>query len=78
MTGIALMQLGGNGGASRHRFPPVAFEGGLSDWATAFEGGLSYWATAGSNRQSVLGCRPRAAAGSAGSPDSDGLSELAV
>ncbi len=30
MTGIVLMQLGGNGGASRRRFPLVAFEGGLS------------------------------------------------
>jgi hypothetical protein len=30
LTGIVLMQLGGNGGASRRRFPLVAFEGGLS------------------------------------------------
>ena len=30
VTGIVLMQLGGNGGASRRRFPLVAFEGGLS------------------------------------------------
>ena len=31
VTGIVLMQLGGNDGASRRRFPLVAFEGGLSD-----------------------------------------------
>ena len=30
VTGIVLMQLGGNGGASRRRFPLVAFEVGLS------------------------------------------------
>ena len=30
VTGIALMQLGENGGASRRRFPRVAFEGGFS------------------------------------------------
>ncbi len=30
VTGIVLMQLGGNGGAKRSRFPRVAFEGGLS------------------------------------------------
>ena len=30
-TGIVLMQLGGNGGASRRRFPLLAFEGGLSE-----------------------------------------------
>ncbi len=30
-TGIVLMQLGGNGGASRRRFPLVAFEAGLSE-----------------------------------------------
>ncbi len=33
VTGIVLMQLGGNGGASRSRFPLVAFEGGLSESA---------------------------------------------
>ena len=31
VTSIVLMQLGGNGGASRRRFPLVAFEGGLSE-----------------------------------------------
>ena len=31
VTGIVLMQLGGNGGASRRRFPRVAFEGGFSE-----------------------------------------------
>jgi hypothetical protein len=59
VTGIALMQLGGNGGAKRRRFPRVAFEGGLSE-PTYSESLLRLAGHASSCRQEVPGGQPRA------------------